>query len=238
MKRRLVLTAIAGVAALTVAAPAWAYWATTGSSTVTATAATLSAPTTATVTPVGTEELDITVTGASAPSASAYRVMRGTAVICSSVALNTPCQDAGLSPSTAYSYAVYGLLGNNWVSSASLSVSGTTNALPALTFTSSSTTCPSGGVALGNGNKTWSTKVSVPSAVGSPVTVTVADNHNPTVSTTVTITAGDTESSTGGNVNGANNGGRAQFTLGQGESSLTVTASASGYASVTCTLTH
>lgn len=131
--RRLRVAAILAVGLLAVPAAAFASWSASSSGGVgQARAQAMGNPTG--VTAVANDSSSITVSwsapGASFVPPSAYRVTRTSptpaTVVCASTT-NLSCTDTGLSSSTAYTYSVVSLRGNNWASSGA-SASATTPA--------------------------------------------------------------------------------------------------------------
>ena len=141
MKRRVaVVSAVAGATALVVAAPAWAFWTTATTTPVSAAAASLAAPASGSAAAAGSTTMTISVDGGpnNGPTPTGYRVDRvspdAQPDVCTISSSTGSCTDAGpLSPSTSYTYDVYSLLGDHWVSASALTVRSGTNALPAVT---------------------------------------------------------------------------------------------------------
>jgi hypothetical protein len=136
MRRQVVVATIAGAAVL-VAGPAFALWnaSVNATSTTALAAAGVQAPTTAAANAASSTSMSVTVTGvpSSGVVPTAFRVLRGGTTVsgCDSLAINATCTDPGLAPGTQYTYAVYGRVGTNWVSTTSASAQGTTTAAPA-----------------------------------------------------------------------------------------------------------
>lgn len=122
MTRRVVLAAAAGVAAVAVAVPAWAYFAST-SSTVTpnVSAASVSAPGTVSVTSInGTATLTWSAPSAPSGATFTYTVSRsgGSGTMAGSCAATSisgaTCQDTAATPGQEYTWTVTPHVGNNW----------------------------------------------------------------------------------------------------------------------------
>jgi hypothetical protein len=141
MRRKIVLAAVAGAAALG-AGPAFAYWSVAVSATSTTASSvalsTISAPTNGNVaaTVISSTEVDIKVTAAPSTGTipTAYQVKRVSpaSTVCDSIQVNAVCHDANLNAGTAYFYQVFGRVGDNWIGTSSLTVGNTTTAAPTL----------------------------------------------------------------------------------------------------------
>jgi hypothetical protein len=133
-RRRVVVLALATPLIALAPVQAWAYYA-FGSSSVTGTvtAASLGAPSVSGSQAIlGGATIKVTAAPSSGPTPSSYRVDRVSPSpaqgVCTISAVNNSCNDSGASALSSNTYAVYSLLGTNWVSSSHGSV--TTTVLP------------------------------------------------------------------------------------------------------------
>ncbi len=136
MRRRGLIAAIAGLATVLVAVPAWAFWTTTASTTVSAGATSLASVTGASATAVSASEIDVAWTSPSGqPTGTAYQVVRDTTTTVCATATSS-CNDTTVS-SGGHSYSITPVLpGTNWQGS---TVSASTTA-PALSLSLSPST--------------------------------------------------------------------------------------------------
>lgn len=142
-RRRLVLSTAVALAVAGAAVPAFAYWTTSTQTDVSAGAATLAPPKTISVTPAGSTSMTIQATTApdTGPTPNGYRVYRGSAIVCSNVALNAPCTESGLTANTSYTYTVSSLLAG-WESQTTTSGQNTTAAGPTVVSINRAGTSP------------------------------------------------------------------------------------------------
>lgn len=116
-------------------------WSNTGTGTGTTQAASLSAPAAGSAVSASSTSLTVSVTTAPAtgPVPSGYRVDQtspGTVSnVCGGISGSTgSCTYSSLTSGTTYTLAIFSKVGNNWVASSALSVSGTPAALPTVAF--------------------------------------------------------------------------------------------------------
>lgn len=151
-RRRIAIIAAFAAALLGIAVPSWAYFSAVATSSISASASSLAAAQTATATPASTTSMTIAVTAkpATGPTPTAYRVDRTSTTTpgqktdaCAFTAAldgTGSCTDTGLSPGTAYSYAIYSQIGTQWVSSGSATVGNTTTTISTPTISSPTST--------------------------------------------------------------------------------------------------
>lgn len=190
---------VAAVALVGIAAPALASWASTGTGTGQVSARALN-PATGLGTTAGSPShtaIDVNFTSGSNPAGTTYTVTRdkkkdGTAgpeVACSGLT-SSPCQDTGLTASTAYTYTVKAVLGG-WSKQTPGSASRTTAAAPVTSATSYTVKLVAAPFIQNVNQWRGRTEVTVKDNLGVALaSVTVSGTYSTASSTTVSCTTG------------------------------------------------